>query len=390
MSFRQQLVLEVLLAALLVLLGHLFVLQRRPDADREALTIRGDTLAYVHMIEGEPDQATAPYTHRLLIPFIASLLPVQPHVALGIISYLSLFGVYWVVLITGRFLRTPLLSRFLGLLIIWACSTHLYNYNNPFLVDAPALLALSLMMLALVRRSFVLFFCAALTGLLIRETILFLLPGWVVHNWKQGLLVLVCGVTLYLAVILLTPSGSMSSGAGFTSPDALQEAGITHLAQPLSYGRNLFTTWEEIWLLAPLGLLLVNSKQFPVLLVSLLLLLGGGIVSTLIATDVWRMLAITIPLFALLMGRVADALVRVSPAWVLMLLLYAVVKALYAVPNRLFAEGGVTFSEPVSLIVRVIVGTIVVLMVLTLWKTILLRFRLHLSHLRLLATTSQR
>ena len=170
-SVSARIALFVVVAAILVAIGHSFVLQRVPDATTEYLTIRGDTLHYVSMIERGLDSAPVPFKHRILIPLLAQLIPLSPIDSLRLISYLSLFALYVVVLATSTRLGISAPASIAGLAIVYSSTWHLYSgYHNPFLTDAPALLLLALAIRLLLDNRLALFCLVSVLGVLSRES----------------------------------------------------------------------------------------------------------------------------------------------------------------------------------------------------------------------------
>jgi len=198
-------VFAVLLAAVLVALGHLLVLQARPQGPTPYLDLRteGDPIYYARMAAGGPE-APPPYRYRVLAPWLASLLPLPPLTGLAVVTYLSLFASYLATLVCCRRLGIGPLASAAGLFAAYSTTYHLYNYYDPFLTDGLGLLILALMTWALLARSLPTFFAAGLAGMLVRESVLFMVPAWAAtRRWGQAGLTLAGALAVYGATRLL-------------------------------------------------------------------------------------------------------------------------------------------------------------------------------------------
>jgi hypothetical protein len=138
----------------LVAAGHLLVLQRAAHPTKSYLAIRGDSNAYIEMVQGHWRTMRVPFRYRVFVPWLAHLLPVSPLTALRLISYVSLFGFYAITLATCRTFTLTRNASFVGLFAIFTAWWHLYQYNNPFVIDSFVLFVLSATVLALLHEKF--------------------------------------------------------------------------------------------------------------------------------------------------------------------------------------------------------------------------------------------
>jgi len=90
------------LPLLFLALGHCFVLQRHDHAMKHELTIRGDTLEYIKMIQGDYTHTRPPFKHRVMVPLLAGALPWSPLTSLRVITYASLYLAYLLVLVMNQ------------------------------------------------------------------------------------------------------------------------------------------------------------------------------------------------------------------------------------------------------------------------------------------------
>ena len=171
------------------------------------------------MIEGDFDSIHSPLKYRILVPFLASLLPFTPLESLRIISYASLFVFYIMNILICLKLGMNKSSTLLALLCTFATLSHLYNYHNPFLTDAFGLMVISLLIYAYIIESFPMFVTICIVGLFARETIIFLAMIWLIKDFKKGIILLVTCLLLIIIprISLVTGSGNVSISSLFVS-----------------------------------------------------------------------------------------------------------------------------------------------------------------------------
>lgn len=323
------------LAAGFVALGHGFVLQKRVDGPTRYLNLAGgDAAEYLAMVEGGPGDALPPFRYRVLVPFLAKVLPLPADQALRAISYASLFLAYLLLMATGLRLGLPPAAAVAGLLAVFASSLHLYNYFNPFLADAFQVAALSGMLYALVARSFPAFAVCAVLGVLARETTIYLVPVWLLVDRRQGTVLFL--VTL---VLLAMPRVLLGTLPGSSLAGSFQEHGLPRLARPWNLGWSYFWTWQLLWILALAGILLAPRAHFVSLAAAFVALSLGAGISTLVASDVGRMFTVLTPVLALASAVVFAELVQARrTGWALLLLGVQVAQGLVGMPNVVFGE----------------------------------------------------
>ena len=319
----------ILFALFLVMLGDLVVLERTPHAPREDFRIRGDTHYYTAMIEGDFTDAPPPFRYRVLVPFLGNLLPFSPLRDLKALSYGSLFLFYLLVLFLCRKTGGNYFSLFMAMCAVYATRVHLYNYHNPFLVDAFGLLSLSILMAALLTGAFFTFCLFTVMGILARESTLFFVPTWLgAHKWKKGVIVIVLALVAFMIPrILLFPSPEVQSSIlkNFHQVDRL------HDLSP--FFKSIILTWDYIWLLSILGVILLPPKYFRPVALSYILLFIGALLSCFFATDVRRMFAILSPVMILGCSRLFRLLGQKSAFTAVLFLMIFSTRLLTVIPN---------------------------------------------------------
>lgn len=285
-------------ALLMVLCGHLFVLQTTPGGTGY-LSIGGDAKIYAAMVEQGVRTAPAPFRYRPLVPLLASVIPTSAYNALRLITYACLFVTYAAILFTCTRLNIPGRYAILGLLLVYSSTWSLYAYHNPYLTDAFGLMVLALMLLAFVSDSFLLFALVSLVGITARETTIFLVPLWMLaHNRKQGAWLTITALLVLGLLHILLPTGI---GLPAFLKQAFLKSGWTH---PLQYLIGLGSTWSFLWFLGLIGLLILPAEHFRPMAIAFTLTGVGAFLASLLAFDTTRMFTVLFPLLAVACAQV--------------------------------------------------------------------------------------
>jgi len=322
--------------------GHLFVLQRTLNGPTPYLKIRGDTLSYVRMVEGNFSKVRSPFKYRILAPFIARMLPLFPTESLRVVSYLSLYACYLFILLTCLKLGITMFSAVVGLLAVFVTPWHLYCYHNPFLTDAFQLMVIAVMIFSLVCSYFSLFAPCAILGVLGRETTVFLVPIWfLTRERRRGLLLL--GVAVAILLLLWYVMRSNTSTVALLS-EKFNTIGI--FRDLYSYGTRIMLSWNYAWVLSLIGMWLIPGEQRVSLITSFLLLIACAFLTSLIATDTGRMFALLAPVLAVFCAQLCDSLKKSGHTLVIFsVVAIALVASLVALPNVILGEQRETFQS---------------------------------------------
>ncbi|KPJ60035.1 MAG: hypothetical protein AMJ46_08890 [Latescibacteria bacterium DG_63] len=330
-SFRRFKAKAILLALVLLLAGHFLVLQRTENSTEEFLRARGDSVEYFRMAEGS-GPAPTPFKYRPLVPLLVSLMPLEADTGFLLVSYSALFLCF--------LLLYHMLDRFgfeqwtalSGLLVLFFSQATLYQFHNPFLTDAAGFLFLFLVFYSAAERKVLLFATAATAGLLCREATLFVVPAYLhTRQFRAFVIVLLILLAVFLLPRILFQAPDTAEGYFAAYFRCAGELG--RLEQPLTYFKNVFFTWDFVWLSALLGLVVVGKERLPFFLLALLFLGTGAFLSGLVATDVSRMFSLLAPplvcLSAACLGRVRG---RSTFLWFAVLVFLAW-RAIFSVPT---------------------------------------------------------
>lgn len=299
----KKLFLCAMLSAVLVVMGHYFVLQR-PLSEPEEAAPRGDSSYYALMAKQNYTEVLAPFRFRVLVPALASQLPFSSAYALRAITYVSLFFLYLTILLICHELGIKTLPAFCGLVLCYAAMWQLYQFQNPFLVSAPALLFESLMLYFCVKKQYLPYVLAFILGILSHESAIFLVPLWfLVHDKKRGIAAVVVAVTTYYLVRVMVSAGDFSNYLQST----VAIAAVTQKGWRVLF--SIGDSWNFIWILGMLGLWHVAQSKRKIVMWAAALILAGSILSIFFASDVGRMFY---PLFLVFSVSVAALLNKVD------------------------------------------------------------------------------
>ena len=348
-SPRARLAASIALSAGLVLLGHLV-------AARGAESLGYDSTFYVAMVNGQGAAVPGPFKFRLLIPFVASLMPFSPADSLLVISYLSLFAAYLLVIRACETIGLTMSESAFGLVAIWGSTWHLYHYWNPYMTDAFALFALSVMLVALLRDLFWLFATAALVGTFGRETTAFLVPAWFATRQIAPTI----GLIVATLVAIALPRYWLASDGDLAIANALNSS--NNVFRPFIFVRQLHTIWGFVWFIALAGLWFLPRGYAVRMAAAFAALFVGALIASTIATDTGRMFGFLAPVLAIASAQFYSVVRRNDPtlAWVLVALI--AVQGFFNTPDAMFDRSAwiVGWPRRVFVTAELVLGAVIV------------------------------
>lgn len=348
----------IVLSALLLLLGDRFIGQA------ESTDLFGDAMVYTSMAEGDFTNVSAPFKYRLLVPTIAWLLPFSAIVSLKLVSYAGLFLFYVFTLLTCRQLGFGLAASFGGLFAVYSTVWHLYNYQNPYLTDTIALLLLTLLLLSVIRRSFMTYVCAAVLAVLTREITIFFVPMWLVtKEWRRAGTAIIAGV-----LVLMLPRLMLSSVGGLSSSVVDVINHVDRLGNLLSFARPVLFNWGFVGFLTILGLLFTPNDRTWLFLCAFGLLLLAAVLSSFIATDVGRMFAVMSPIMVISCAQLLTVLSQKN-IYVTVLLGTAFVTQLFWVPTIITSREGWVFETVFPRLILGVLELLLIIAIITVLRT---------------------
>jgi hypothetical protein len=284
----------ILLSVLLCGLGICLV---RPRS-----TYSIDSLNYFAMTRGAWDEVGQPWRHRVVVPFVVGLLPVSAPRGFLLLAYSSLVGTYLLAFAICRKAGISFFASTLSVAAMLAARTHLYNYFNPFLTDAPGLFVATLLFFAYQIEMLPVFAVAAFIGVVIRESVAFIVPAWFLgKEWRIGLLIGCIALASLEGSTLLHPTNQPYAISFITS-------GAATWHNPLPMIEGVLLSWSALWILAFAGFVFMPREQWRAIAVPSTLLFVGALVSCFVSSDRERMLGIVYPVIVVLVAQAVETL----------------------------------------------------------------------------------
>ncbi|MFH0778880.1 MAG: hypothetical protein V2A71_09660 [Candidatus Eisenbacteria bacterium] len=324
----------IALASLAFLLaGHFLVLQRSEPASEEFLRIRGDSIEYLRMAEGEKS-VPSPFRYRVLVPAVVSWLPLDARAGFLLLSYSSLFFSCFVLGLILKKLGLGAWGLPSGLFVFIFSEATLYQFHNPYLADAAGTFFLFLLFLAALDGRAILFAGAVTAGLLCREATLFAVPIYAAtRRLRAFVAILLAGAAVFLLPRAL--SGAAGSEGQYFAAYLESARELGRLSRLDNYVRSVFYTWDVVWFLAALGFLFAGKRALLLLLLALLSLAAGAFLSGIVTTDIGRMFSLVAPPLVCLSAFTLERVrARSLAAWSLVLAFVAW-RAMFSVPTVL-------------------------------------------------------
>jgi hypothetical protein len=257
---------------------------------------------YIEMTQHGPSSVVSPFRYRLLVPFLARLLPLPADRALLAISHVSLVGCLFLAMLISRRVGLSIPACVFGATAMFCSRASVYNYVNPYMTDGVALLAIFVMGYSYLGEQDAAFGVAALVGLMSHEITVLLIPAVLFsRRWKRG--VVICAASAF--VLLLTRFWLGTGYAGNLKKEFLFAS--VHLSHPLEWLEAVVLSWYLLWPLFVMGITMLPAKGFPLLVCSGLLTVGAVFLSSFVL-DTERTYSILAPLMAIGAANVFEIL----------------------------------------------------------------------------------
>jgi hypothetical protein len=157
----------------------------RPDATYDKLK-SNDAIRYINMTDyfrgkESPDLLIPPYTTRILIPFVASLLPFEADTSINLINLLcmigSMFVLYRIMLLLGITDRYRLIGC-----VIYVFSFPTFYYGTVTYVDASLIFFLFVGLYFILTDNLIGLIITIVFGTMTKESAILLIPVFFIHN----------------------------------------------------------------------------------------------------------------------------------------------------------------------------------------------------------------
>jgi len=298
--------------------------------------IGGDASQYIAMTHGELDSVPQPFRFRVLVPFMASVLPFSAGHALMAITYTSLCALFVVLACLTYRVTGDLIASLTAVLAVLSSRWLLYNFQNPYLTDSFTLAAIGVSLGGLLLRWRPGFLPGVVLGTLARETALPFAATWgATRQWRAT--AAIAGVSFAAYVIpRLVIDSDVSTWEFFRT--AIRRYGA--IAHPADFFAQVVFSWGYLFAFAGLGFAVLPRAHRRTMVVAGLILLLTAVASSLVAVDFGRMFEVLAPVFAVAVGRALQVLRTTSRSGDLVigaLLALVAVQCLTFVPNELLA-----------------------------------------------------
>ena len=272
--------------------GFLFFNQRFQDAPSLLNTFTYDAQMYLNMANNI--EVPGPHSCRILLPFLAKLLPLKPLqsiIFINIVSFVALF--YGLIKMLESFsIDRKVIIFTLGIFSSTYCMA--YNFTNPFLTDLPALATMIFYINSIIKLRFVSSLLWLGSSLLFRETAIVLVPLFFITFYlKKNIF-----ASLLILLIYIVPKLIISDNffCDFYSSISLKLLDFEFLMKTiLSYG--------ALWIVGFFGFFSLKNYRkhlFKVACSLLILSLLGSVLSSFKSvTDVTRMYFLVLPILIL-------------------------------------------------------------------------------------------
>ena len=323
-------------------------------------------------IGGIPDEYSLynvplPFRYRVLVPWLASLLPFDPVLSLPFVNYVSLVGAYVFLLLTCRVLGVRRWPSAIGLLVAFTFVSHVSVYSLPWLTDGFILLVLSAMTYAFVTDRFWLFAAWGLAGVFAREVPAVLLPLWCLRSVTRGVAITVVAAAAVAIerLVLAAPAGVSSAVHPSWVLSVMKEtiaAGPSGASYwPPRFSRKLVTDIAYCWgwgfAMLPVGLLLLPRDGFRRFMPVAGVLLMSAFGMSLIATDTSREFMVLLPVVVVAVAQLTAALLgEAHVGWAILLLGLGAVQFCLSEENIVFETA--TWAAVSARVPMIKIGTV--------------------------------
>ncbi|KAF5057528.1 hypothetical protein DSECCO2_355810 [anaerobic digester metagenome] len=254
-----------------------------------------DSSFYLQMSLNPFQRVNAPYTYRVLTPLLVYVLPLSHWTGFTIINSSGIIATGVLMYYYLKKLKFSPLISFLGLILFLFAPATIYLFYNIALVDSLSFLLFLLAFYAILIENDIIYVITLILGILNKETILLTLPVYFFYTLKnQGRTNAIKKTILMLAIASIIFI-SIRYYYGFTSHYSLTNAIDMikfHINNQSMLFVSYFLTFSSLWLIALMNLNEVKNDFLKISLITLPFIF----LQMLLATDVYRVLAITFPI----------------------------------------------------------------------------------------------
>jgi hypothetical protein len=303
------------------------------DSSYYASMVSHEWLSTAGLMPWSIRQVPVPFQYRVLVPWLARAIPLDPITSLSAVTLISLSLAYAFLLVMLGRVNLSMPAAIGGLAAAYASVSSVGVYGNLVLTDGFGLMIICAMLYALVADRFWVFALFGLMGPFAREITLIVLPLWCLRNARQGLWLAGIGIGAFMAQRAVMPGG------GDTLADAFLTYGTGRVREPRLLLVPVLNSWGWAFALLPVGLVLFGRKTFIQLVAALFLLLASAFATSMIAADIGRMFIILFPVVGAAAARLLESLIAGKHrVWVCLFAVLVTVQLCVSAPNTLLGD----------------------------------------------------
>ncbi len=255
-----------------------------------------DSSFYLQMSFNPFQRVSDPYTYRVLTPFLVYALPLSPWNSFTAINSSGIIATGVLMYYYLKKLEFSTLISFLGLIFFLFAPITIYLFYNIALVDSLSFLLFLLAFYAILIENDKIYLISLILGILNKETILLTLPVYFFYTLKNQEKTKAIKKAILMLAIPTIIFISIRYYYGFTSHYSVASAIGMLKFHVNNYSILLFAsyflTFSSLWLIALLNFNEIKNDFLKISLISLPFIF----LQILLATDVYRVLAITFPI----------------------------------------------------------------------------------------------
>lgn len=289
--------------------------------------LSGDALQYLNMVTGLAP-VEQPFAYRIAVPALVSILPFEPSTGFKCVTWAGLWLGWCCVVIGGRHLGLTRSALAFGGVAASMTAGFANHFHNPYLTDGAGL---AFVCFGVLSWQFDVLACAVVAvvvGSLVRESTVQISLLWAAsRSWGRAGIVAALGLVVVAGVRSLP---GMPSSQGFI--DASRH--VWEVKGPVRVLEDALGTWHVFYVLALLGARRALPPARSTLRICLAVLVGSGVLLSLVAVNTNRMLTYAWPAMVLGTAALFDEVPRIRRL-LIGLFLILVPGLLSWFPNRL-------------------------------------------------------
>jgi hypothetical protein len=291
--------------------------------------ISPDAENYLSMVENE--YAYLPFSRRLLVPFIASLIPLEPEASLAFLTYSSLSIFYFVAFLLVNRLGLPLITQILAIVVIFFSTGHLLLYQNPHIVDAFCHMCAAFMLLYLLKSKAIKYGSSALAGVLAHEMALFTVPSFLsTGRLRAATAIIAISISALIGTHILVSEETVLYELPSFTPQVFVE---------------IYLAWGVLWIPILCGVCMVPRDVFVRISFTFVVVSIGALTAACFSRGGVRMFTALMPVAVVLCGFFLEEVRRHEKLLLIAFIGVLTLNPLFALPTVFTPREWIVFEE---------------------------------------------